>query len=412
MRLAVLTLLIALCCAACKRTDESAVPVEKIVVGPVRLEVAVEGEIRSSKATPLTVPGKQWTSREPIWLLTDGEPVIAGQLIARFSTQQSELELAQIVIDLERNQLSRLAKEITLDSDQSHVSIDLIDVATRLAIAGRYADLDLASYFSRNEVLDALDDKQFLGTRREVLEWKRRQSKARGETEFAVFDAQKASHERNASVRRKELDASELRAPHAGVLMLATNWAGEKPRAGINMMAGQVLGYLPDIEQMEVEMKLPQTASEGLSIGQKAQVHLVGRPASKVVTALSSVAATAQPRNRENLAPYITVKAPLPKSSVRALGLVPGMRIEGRIQLLDAASGISVPNIAVIEEGEHSIVYVQKSLKPERREIELGVRGIARSEVRKGLSAGELVVLTPPRETAPASSLVQVSASR
>lgn len=72
---------------------------------------------------------------------------------------------------------------------QRPVSIDLVDVATRLAIARRYADLDLASYFSRNEVLDALEDQQFLGEKREVLEWKRQQSRQRGDTELAVFDA-------------------------------------------------------------------------------------------------------------------------------------------------------------------------------------------------------------------------------
>lgn len=104
-------------------------------------------------------------------------------------------------------------------------------------------------------------------------------------------------------MRRKELEASELRAPHAGVLMLEKNWAGEKPRVGINMMAGQVLGHLPNIDALEAELKLPQTASESLTAGQKTFVHRAGSPGSLLTTTLSAVAPTAQPRSRENPAP-------------------------------------------------------------------------------------------------------------
>ena len=398
MRKALLGVFAVLCLAACERKAEISQPFEEIVVGAVRLRVDAEGEIRAAKATPLVVPGEQWTQRQPIWLMSDGEPVKAGDVIARFSTQQSELELSQIVIDLERSRLSRIAQEVALESERSHVSIDLIDVATRFAIARRYADVNLSMVFSRNEVLDAIDDERFLGARREVLEWKRDVAAPRAATESAVFEAQRQSFERNAEVRRKDLDASELHAPHAGVLMLAKDWAGERPRAGTNMMAGQVLGYLPDIGTLDVELKLPQAAGEGLRVGQKVYLHLLGRPESRSDTALSSVAATAQPYSRENPAPYITARAPLSPQAVQALGLVPGMRVQAQVELLDAPASFSVPNISLVEEKGQSFVYVQTRGEPQRKQIELGVRGAARSEVRRGLVAGDSVLLIPPRD--------------
>lgn len=402
IRSAILVLLAAMC-GACEPSDETAVPVERIVQGPVRLDVEADGEIGAAEGTPLTVPGQQWTQRQCIWLSRDGEPVKRGDLIARFDTQQSELELAQIVTDLERIQLSRMATEETLDSERRNVRIELVDVETRLAIARRYTDVDLSINFSRNELLDAIDDEHFLDILRDALVWQRNRATQLHTMELGVLEAQKASHERNAALRKEDLTASELRAPHDGVLMLAPDGAGEKPRAGINMMAGQVLGHLPNLASLEVELRVPQAAGERLSVGQKVHVQLTSGRSTSIETALSTVARTAQPRNRDNPAPYITVKAPLPQKSVRALGLVPGMRVQARIDLWNSTSGITVPNVAVLAVRGSSVVQIRNRVGGiQSRQIELGMRGGARSVVRNGLRTGDLVLLTPRSDAATA----------
>lgn len=396
IRIASLPLLLAaMLCAACSGGIAAPQPMERVAAGSVTLQVDAAGEIRSAKATALSVPGQQWTRRQPTWLLNDGAQVESGDLIARFSPEQSELELAQILIDIQRSHLSRIGKQDELGGLQARVDIDLVDVATRLDIAHRYAAADLMQYFSRNEVLDAIDDVRYLDVRQGVLEWKRNQSAQRGLAEIAVLDAQRASHQRNAVARRAELSALELRAPHAGVLMLAPDWANEKPRVGINLMAGQVLGYLPDLAALEVELKVPQLEAQSLAAGQKVRVHLLGQPGKVIETRLSLVAATAQPRSRENPTPFLAVRAPLPPESVRSLRLGPGMRMNGRIDVLDVERGISIANIAVLEQSGRSVVYIRKGREYERREVKLGTRGVTRSQVLAGLKEGEEVLLTP-----------------
>jgi HlyD family secretion protein len=395
-----LLLLLPMLCCACSSETTSQNPMETVVVGPVRLQIETEGEIRSAQATPLSVPGQQWTRRQPIWLLADGSAVAAGDLIARFSPEQSELELAQIIVDLHRNQLSRIGKEQQLGGAQARVDIDLVEVATRLSIAERYADIDLAKYFANNEILDAIDDKRFLGVRQGVLEWKRDQSAQRGTTEIAVLDAQKSSHERNAAARKADLNALELRAPHAGMFMLAADWAGEKPRVGINLMAGQALGHLPNLESLEVEIKLPQMEGQAVEIGQKVRLHPIGRPDQPIETKISWVAASAQVRSRENPARFLAVRAPLPPDAVRTMRLTPEMRMIAQIDVLNSDRAISVANVAVLDESGRSVVHVRGKKGFESRQVELGARGIARSEVVKGLSDGDVVLLTPPRALA------------
>jgi hypothetical protein len=73
---------------------------------------------------------------------------------------------------------------------------------------------------------------------------------------------------------------------------------------------------------------------------------------------------------------------------------VPGQRVQGRIEVL-GATGISVPNIAIVDRDGGNAVYVRNGAEFEPRKIEVGARGNARSEVRQGLNEGDLVWLTP-----------------
>jgi HlyD family secretion protein len=395
-------LLLSVCAAlfACSKPQGLAEPLERITLGPIRLEVDVEGEVRAAKSTSLNVPGRQWTRRQPIWLMADGEPVAAGDVIARFSPEQSELELSQTLVDLQRNLIARAGKQAELGGVQGRVSIDLADVAVRIGIARRYAGADFGM-LARNEILDAIDNERFLGVRQDVLEWQRDIAADRGSTELAVLDAQRGTYERNAELRRANLNALELRAPHAGILMLTPNWTGEKPRVGITMMAGEVLGSLPDMSAMEIELYLPQTESQGLASGQRLSTYRVGRPEQVIETQLKWVSGSAQTRSRESPVRYITARAEVPPNLARELRLVPGQRMQGRVEVLAIDKGISVPNVAILDRDGKNIVYVRNGDRFEPREIEIGARGNARSEVRAGLVEGDLVRLIAAHPNTP-----------
>ena len=375
-------------------------PVERVVAGPVTLAVEVDGEVRAVQSTPLVVPGRQWTRRQTIWLLPDGEPVQAGAVIARFSPEQSELELSQTLIDLQRNVIARAGKQAELTGVESRVDIDLADVAVRIGIARRYAGADFGM-LARNEILDAIDDERFLGIRQNVLEWQRGNASERGATELGVLDAQRATHARNAELRRENLNALELRAPHAGVLLLAQDWTGGKPRVGTNLMAGQVLGSIPNIAALEIELKLPQAESQGLAIGQRLFVHPVGRPDQVIETRLNFISGSAQARSRDNAARYISARAALPEDAARRWRLVPGQRVQGRIEILAIDHGLSVPNVAILDEGGGNIVHVRTLTGFEPKQVELGARGSARSQILSGLDEGDSVRLTPPQPNRP-----------
>jgi len=377
--------------AACGR-DVPPPALETVATGEVLLSVSGQGELRSAKATPLLVPGSQWAERRLVWMLAEGSVVGKGDLLARFSAEQGELDLAQALLDLQRNALARAAKEGELDAGQGRVAVDLSQVGVQLGIAQRYADADMDA-MARNQVLDAVQDVRYLGAKRDTLQWRQGQFERRGGAELAVLDAQRATIDLNAGNRRGDLEALELRAPHAGVLMLSANWSGEKPGVGSTLRAGFEFGSLPDTGAMEVELSLPQMQAQGVRVGNVVELFPPGRPDQKLVTELSWVAGAAKVASRQSPVKYLSMKAPIPDAVFRRHGWVPGQMLEARVILLRAAEGLSVANVALRSEAGRHYVQVRDGARFERREVRLGVRGSARSQVVGGLRAGEQVLL-------------------
>lgn len=365
---------------------------EAIAKGPLLLDVIGEGPLQSSKATPLLVPGQGWSSRQLTWMLPEGSTVEKGELLARFSTERGKLDLADAMVDLERNALARAAKQSDLTASQGRVAVDLSKVAVDLSIAQRYAGADL-SMMARNQVLDAIQDVDFLDTKRDTLQWKQGQSSQRGAAELAVLDAQRGTIAVEAKQTRADLAALELRAPHAGVMMLTANWAGDKPTVGSALRAGTEFGRLPDISALEVELALPQIQAQGVEVGNKVVLSPVGRPEQVVTGTLSWVASAAKVMSRNSPVKYLTMKAKVPAEAARKYGWVPGQLLRARVILFEDDNALSVANVALRSEAGKHYVQVREGGGFQRRGVELGVRGSARSQVLGGLEAGDEVLL-------------------
>jgi len=403
-------LFLRIACAAALATlagcsgDTAPAATETVVPGELVLSMHGEGELRSAKPTPLVVPGHNWASRQVEWMLPEGSLVGKGDLLARFTAEEGKQQLGQALIDLQRNALARQAKESSLEAAQGRVDVDLAQVAVQLGIAQRYAGADLST-MARNEVLDAIEDSRFLEVRQGTLEWQRAQSGTRGEAELAVLDAQRSTYDLNARTRQADLEAMELRAPNDGVLLLTANWSGDKPMIGATLRAGQEYGSLPDTAAMEVQIDLPQLEAQGIQVGNAVELHPLGRPDQSFTSELSWVASAATVLDRESPVKYLSMRATVPAQAIAEHGLVPGQRFAAKVIMLREADAISVANVAIEEQDGKTWVQVRNGSGHERREVELGIRGTARSQVLAGLKAGDEVLLSP------AGAAVQAAAS-
>lgn len=392
--------LLAVLAVACSEAPDEAPPLEVVRAQPLELRIDALGELRSSKATPLTVPGTNFAQRQLIWMLPEGTPVKAGEVVARFSAQRSEVDLEQARVQLLRTQLMRAAKEAELGGSEARIDAELSQVDTDLSIAERYASAEQLA-IARNELLDAIQDREFLGDKQDFLGWKKNQTGERGGAELAVLDSQKQTHALTAKVREEDLKALELVAPHAGLLMLSADWSGEKPRIGSTLWATQELGSLPDESAMEVQFALTQLDAAGVKVGAELELTPAGRNEPRVAAKLSWVATAAQAISRGNPVKYVRMKAAVTPEDVARLGLVPGQTLAVRVYALRVDAGLSVPNIAIVSADGATRVELWRDGERELRPVTLGERGLARTEVVAGLQPGDAVILTPAAPVRP-----------
>ena len=139
--------------SACSDEIDHAPVFESVQIQKQSLSLMAMGTVTSTKATPLLVPGQNWSARQLTWMRPEGEFVKAGEVVARFSAEQGRLELAQAQIDMERNAVARTLKEADLTVAQGRIGVDLAQVDAELNIARRYAKADL-QVFARKQILD------------------------------------------------------------------------------------------------------------------------------------------------------------------------------------------------------------------------------------------------------------------
>ena len=87
------------------------------------------------------------------------------------------------------------------------------------------------------------------------------------------------------------------------------------------------------------------------------------------------------------------MKMVVPAEVARKHGWLPGQRFVGKIILLQADKGYSVPNVALGNADGKPNVQVLDGGKVVTRTLKLGVRGATRTQVLEGLQPGDRVLL-------------------
>ena len=356
----------------------------------------VDGEIKAAASTPLAVPGSGWSGRVLVEMVPDGSNVTKGQVVARFDAPQARAELSQADVELLRKTLAEEANRRTAAVERGVLAGDRAKVEDDLGLSRRYANVDL-SIFARNTILDALADVGFLTKKRTYLEWKGGQVQARTAAQDAVLHSQRDSVAQNAAQQRKSLETLELVAPHDGVFLLAARWDGSKAQVGANQMAGEPFGTLPDLDQLVAHFSVAEGQAYGLRPGLPVRVRLAGTGTELdlVVTRVGSSASTI---SQESPVKYSDFDAAIATDQAHKLGLKPGQALQGTVRLVGKASALTVPNIALVQDGASYAVYTLDAGAPVKHKVELGLRGPVRSEIKGGLAPGARVVLLPPKE--------------
>ena len=386
-----------LACAAvllgCQDGQAVQSPLETVAPREWLETLSVDGEITALEKTPLIVPGSGWESRELTAMVADGSVVSKGEVVARRSAPRARMELSQAEAELLRKQLSEVAANAATALTQSQLSTESAKLDTDLSLSTRYANADL-SFLARNQILDALQDVQFLTTKRDYLQWKVGQVDVRSATDRAVLVSQKESVALTASQKRTSLAALDLVAPHDGVFQLVARWDGTKPQVGASLWTGQEFGGLPNLGTLVAHFSVAEGQTFGLKAGLPVRVRLLG---TGVVMDLrvTKVGSGASTKNRDSPVKYTDFDAAIAPETVRQLELKPGQALRGTVRLVEQPAALTVPNVALLQQGAQYSVAVNDDGRVRQQTVELGMRGPVRSEIKSGLTPGMQVLLLP-----------------
>ncbi|MEO7579169.1 MAG: secretion protein HlyD [Massilia sp.] len=401
--------------AGCGDDGAARAPAETLAVHPWRETLEVDGEIKAAASTPLTVPGSGFESRELLAMVDDGGVVKKGDVVARFDAPRERMELSQAETELLRKALGEQSLLDKAGVSRAELAADSTKVDSDLALNARYADIKVeAGVLTRNQIIDAFQDTGYLKHKRGYLGWKTGQLDVRTAAERAVLVSQKNSVALQADQRRKSLAALELLAPHDGVFLLASSWDGSKAKIGASLRSGQEFGKLPDAGKLIAAFSVAEGAAAGLATGLPLRARLAGSGAEFELT-VTKVGNNASTRSRESPVKYSEFEAAIDPAVAARAGLSPGQALHATVRLVDRPAALTVPNLALVQDGAAYAVYLGDKAPGVKQAVELGQRGPVRSEIKSGLAAGARVLLLPAgaegKDTAKATGKTTVKAT-
>jgi membrane fusion protein (multidrug efflux system) len=148
--------------------------------------------------------------------------------------------------------------------------------------------------------------------------------------------------------------------------------------------SGTAIATISDISTIKLDFPVPETALAAIKVGQTIDARSAAYPDQPFRGQISTIDPVIDPNTRA-----VMVRARLPNTDGK---LKPGMLLTVSIETAPRL-GLSVPELAVIGEGERRFVYTIDAKGTARRtEVRTGLRSAGRVEVLEGLKPGQKVV--------------------
>jgi len=386
-------------------------------------------------------------------LVEEGQPVKAGQPLARLEADELGLQLTQVEAALAaaKAQLAQLTasprpedvaiKKANLQAMQAQVSAAVAnhDEAAGGADAAQItaAQAQVASAQAQQKVARDVYDRAPLGTREEQA----RYSLHAADVALAAAQAQldkllagadpelvraaqanvsAAAAQRDvaqaqldlllAGSREEQVQAAQAAVDQAGVAVdqarlrlkkatLATPMDGTVTSLRIEpgewVSPGQPVIVLSDLAALEVDVNLDETDVAQVMVGQDARLTVDAFPGVELAGEVTTIAPVAQVQAGVVLYP-VTVRLKPANPSTNA-GQVPrlraGMTADVTVITANRENVLVIPLRAVKTEGEHAYVDRLVAGKVERVEVELGMMTETEVEITSGVAEGDVVIV-------------------
>ena len=390
LTLAITTLLVAAC-----GSETTTLPTVSAASQDVEFTVPARGELVASEALPVALPPGIRMGFNISWMAPEFSEVSKGDVVARFDDERI-LETRQdtaLAIAKSDFKLAELERVGALEQVRINHESDRVD--GEKTITETYANVD-ERLMSRNEIIDALSDVEYLNVASAFLEWQWETFDQRTQAEANTIIAEQQGEKAKLDKQDTALGMMELRSPADGTFVYAETPWGEKLGKGKRVFPGMPVGVLPVKGKVRARLYVTESEAIGLAESQAVRFRLDSAPEQSFTASVISVSAVATPLDRENPQKFFTVEADIDNIDAELMRVGSQLRAEIITGALEDA--IVVPSQAVYGDDSAAWVYVAAGGEPEKRTITLGQRGADLVEIADGLKPGERIALISPDE--------------
>ncbi len=389
-----LVLSVLLFAGACSSSD-SDVPVVVASDTSTDLMVRADGELIASESLPIALPGSIRMAFNIAWMAPEFSEIRKGDVIARFDDVQIVLDREETALSVAKSEFKLANTERTSGLELTRIGHESSRVDGEREITESYEDVD-ERLFSRNEIIDALSDLEYLGAQASFLDWQFDTFDQRAQAEKNMINAEREGEMSKLEKQDMALNMMELRSPADGTFVYARTPWGEKLGKGKTVFPGRPIGLLPIRGKVRARLFVPENDAVGLADGQLVRLRLDAATEREFAARVISVSPVASPRNRTDPQKFVTVEADIDEVDVDLMRV--GNRLRAEIITGRVEDGFVLPAHAVHGDVSNAYVYVVLGQRTERRDITIGRRSPDRVEVTSGLSAGDRVSLVIPAD--------------
>ena len=359
------------------------------------LLVPARGELIASESLPITLPGGIRMAFNISWIAPEYSEIRQGDVIARFDDVQIRLDQATTRLAVAKSDFRLANTDREEDIERKRIGHEAIRVDGERDISESFATVD-ERLMSRNEMIDALSDLDYLDVEAAYLEWQEDTFDQRTTAERNLIKAERQGEVTKLEKQEKALDMMELRSPADGTLVYARTGWGEKIGKGKTVFPGRPIAFMPIRGKVKTKLYVPETDAVGISPGQPVRVRLDAASDREFAASVESVSPVASPKNKTDPQKFFIIEATIDDVDPDLMRV--GSRVRAEIVTGRVDDNIIVPAQSVYGDADNAHVYVVSRNAYEERPVKLGKRSPDLIELVSGVEPGERISLVAPAD--------------
>jgi len=380
-------------------TPEGAAIEAIVQQGEFRVTVTTTGELRARHSVQIQGPPNaqqaQQYQMKIASIVPEGTIVKAGDVVAELDRSGLASRMTEVSLAFQKAeaQYSQAQLDSTLTLSQAREEIRTLEYALEERRLAKEQATYEAPTIRRQAEIDLEKAQRAFEQAKENYKTKTQQSIAKMREVGSDVERQR----NQLGVVQSVMEGFTIRAPAAGMVIYAKEWNGRKKQVGSQVTPWEpAVATLPDLNEMESITYVNEIDVRKIDVGQAVRLSLDADPSKQLTGKVTNVANVGEQRPNADAKVFEVVVA----IDGRDTTLLPGMTTSNAVETAVVPDALFIPLEAMTVVDSMPIVYTRSGGRLVRQEIETGAMNDDEIVVRRGLAAGDRVLLVAPPDAA------------